>query len=111
MGSSMDMGFRSDPNNRTPLQTQWKYRICCGDVGASRDVNSGIVVEPLPGGLIPPGMLPIPDSLFYVDEGRGLGMMWGNQKAVEMLEDAGFTQVEVLEIPTDSFNSHFFCRR
>jgi ubiquinone/menaquinone biosynthesis C-methylase UbiE len=46
-----------------------------------------------------------------VEGGRGLGMMWGHQKAVEMLEDAGFTQVEVLEIPTDSFNSHFFCRR
>jgi len=46
-----------------------------------------------------------------VDGGKGLGMMWGYQKAVEMLEDAGFAQVEVLEIPTDSFNSHYFCRR
>lgn len=46
-----------------------------------------------------------------VDGGRGLGMMWGQQKAVKMLEDAGFTGVEVLEIPTDPFNTHFFCRR
>ncbi len=46
-----------------------------------------------------------------VDGGKGLGMMWGHQKAVEMIEDAGFAKVEVLEIPTDSFNSHYFCRR
>jgi len=46
-----------------------------------------------------------------IEGGQGLGMMWGHQKAVEMIEDAGFVQVEVLEIPTDSFNSHFFCRR
>jgi ubiquinone/menaquinone biosynthesis C-methylase UbiE len=46
-----------------------------------------------------------------VDGGKGLGMMWGEQRAVEMLKDAGFTQVEVLEIPTDSFNGHYYCRR
>jgi ubiquinone/menaquinone biosynthesis C-methylase UbiE len=46
-----------------------------------------------------------------VEGGKGLGMMWGHQKAVEMLKEAGFKQVEVVEIPTDSFNSHFFCRR
>jgi len=46
-----------------------------------------------------------------VEGGRGLGMMWGHQRAVEMLEDAGFKEAEVLEIPTDSFNSHFLCRR
>ena len=46
-----------------------------------------------------------------VEGGKGLGMMWGHQRAVEMLEDAGFKEVEVLEIPTDSFNTHFFCRR
>lgn len=44
-----------------------------------------------------------------VDGGKGLGMMWGHQKAVEMLGDAGFKRVEVLEIPNDPFNSHFFC--
>ena len=46
-----------------------------------------------------------------VDGGEGLGMVWGEQKAIEMLEEAGFTQVEVLEIPKDPFNSHYFCRR
>ena len=45
------------------------------------------------------------------DGGAGLGMMWGREKAVEMLEDAGFRQVEVKEIPEDPFNLHFFCRK
>ena len=45
------------------------------------------------------------------DGGAGLGMMWGREKAVEMLEDAGFRQVEVKEIPEDPFNLHFLCRK
>jgi len=46
-----------------------------------------------------------------VNGGTGLGMMWGRQKAVAMLEAAGFEQVQVLEIPDDPFNFHFFSRR
>lgn len=46
-----------------------------------------------------------------VDGGTGLGMMWGRQKAVEMLREAGFKQVEVKDIPDDPFNLHFFCRK
>ncbi|MDZ7582334.1 MAG: class I SAM-dependent methyltransferase [Deltaproteobacteria bacterium] len=46
-----------------------------------------------------------------VNGGTGLGMMWGRQKAVAMLEAAGFEQVQVLEIPDDPFNLHFFSRR
>jgi ubiquinone/menaquinone biosynthesis C-methylase UbiE len=46
-----------------------------------------------------------------VDGGTGLGMMWGREKAVEMLSDAGFQQVQILEIPDDPFNLHFFCRK
>ena len=45
-----------------------------------------------------------------VNQGRGLGMMWGRQKAVEMLKEAGFASVKVEEIPEDSFNLHFFCK-
>jgi 2-polyprenyl-3-methyl-5-hydroxy-6-metoxy-1,4-benzoquinol methylase len=41
--------------------------------------------------------------------GTGLGMMWGRQKAVEMLRDAQFQKVQVLEMPDDPFNLHFFC--
>ena len=46
-----------------------------------------------------------------VDKGAGLGMMWGRQKAVEMLNEAGFGKVEVREIDGDSFNLHFFCHK
>lgn len=46
-----------------------------------------------------------------VDAGAGLGMMWGREKAIEMLTDAGFTHVSVEEIPEDTFNDHFLCRK
>jgi ubiquinone/menaquinone biosynthesis C-methylase UbiE len=44
-----------------------------------------------------------------VDGGSGLGMMWGQEKAVEMLKEAGFKNVQVHEIPEDPFNLHFLC--
>lgn len=45
-----------------------------------------------------------------VDGGAGLGTMWGRQKALEMLAQAGFARVEVCDIPTDPFNTHYLCR-
>jgi SAM-dependent methyltransferase len=45
-----------------------------------------------------------------VGGGAGLGMMWGRQKAVALLKEAGFGQIEVEEIPNDPFNLHFYCR-
>lgn len=42
-----------------------------------------------------------------VDGGAGLGMMWGREKAVDMLKEAGFQKVQVLEMPDDPFNRHF----
>ena len=44
------------------------------------------------------------------NEGRGLGMMWGKQQALELLAEAGFSHVSAEEIPNDPFNLHFFCR-
>jgi ubiquinone/menaquinone biosynthesis C-methylase UbiE len=46
-----------------------------------------------------------------VDGGAGLGMMWGRQTAVRMLKEAGFPSVDVVEMPEDPFNLHFFCRK
>jgi 2-polyprenyl-3-methyl-5-hydroxy-6-metoxy-1,4-benzoquinol methylase len=43
--------------------------------------------------------------------GEGLGMMWGRKKAVAYLEQAGFSQVEVIEMPHDAFNYHYLCRK
>ena len=46
-----------------------------------------------------------------VDKGAGLGMMWGRQKAVEMLKKSGFQHVKVLQIADDPFNLHFLSRK
>ena len=39
--------------------------------------------------------------------GEGLGTMWGEEKAKEMLGEAGFTKVEVEQLPHDIFNNYF----
>jgi 2-polyprenyl-3-methyl-5-hydroxy-6-metoxy-1,4-benzoquinol methylase len=39
--------------------------------------------------------------------GEGLGTMWGEEKAREMLEEAGFKKVEVKQLPYDIFNNYF----
>jgi len=46
-----------------------------------------------------------------VDSGAGLGMMWGRDRAVDMLKQAGFARVEVQDMADDPFNVHFFCRK
>ncbi len=46
-----------------------------------------------------------------IDGGMGLGMMWGREKALELLRAAGFENVEVAPIPEDAFNLHYFCRK
>lgn len=46
-----------------------------------------------------------------VDGGTGLGMMWGREKALSLLQAAGFDAVEVRDIPQDAFNLHFCCRK
>jgi SAM-dependent methyltransferase len=40
-------------------------------------------------------------------DGAGLGAMWGEQKAREMLAEAGFTQVAVKRIENDHFNGYY----
>ena len=46
-----------------------------------------------------------------VDDGMGLGMMWGKEQAVSLCNVAGFSDVEVLDIPEDGFNYHYLCRK
>jgi len=46
-----------------------------------------------------------------VDNGAGLGMMWGREKAVAMLKEAGFEKVSVEKIPNDGFNLHFLGKK
>ncbi|SIN99066.1 methyltransferase domain-containing protein [Halodesulfovibrio marinisediminis] len=44
-----------------------------------------------------------------VENGMGLGMMWGREQALELCSIAGFSSVEVYDIPEDGFNSHYLC--
>jgi Zn-dependent membrane protease YugP len=40
-------------------------------------------------------------------DGEGLGAMWGEQRALEMLGDAGFKDVEVKQVDGDLFNNFY----
>lgn len=42
--------------------------------------------------------------------GAGLGTVWGEQLALEMLADAGFNRVEVKQIEGDFFNNYYVAR-
>ena len=44
------------------------------------------------------------------DNGAGLGMMWGRQRAEALLREAGFNAVEVQAMAHDGFNFHYLCR-
>lgn len=43
--------------------------------------------------------------------GEGLGTMWGTQKALELLAEAGFTSTEVKQVEGDYFNNYFISRK
>jgi 2-polyprenyl-3-methyl-5-hydroxy-6-metoxy-1,4-benzoquinol methylase len=51
----------------------------------------------------------IPVSLAY--DGAGLGTMWGEQKAKQILIDAGFTKVQVQNIPGDIVNVYYIAKK
>ncbi len=42
--------------------------------------------------------------------GRGLGAMWGRQRATQLLHEAGFDHVKVHRAPGDPVNSIYECR-
>jgi ubiquinone/menaquinone biosynthesis C-methylase UbiE len=44
-------------------------------------------------------------------DGAGLGTMWGEQVACQMLRDAGFTQLEVKHIEADIMNSYYIASK
>lgn len=46
-------------------------------------------------------------SVSLAQNGAGLGAMWGEEKAREMLNDAGFTKVEVKKLPHDFQNCYY----
>jgi 2-polyprenyl-3-methyl-5-hydroxy-6-metoxy-1,4-benzoquinol methylase len=43
--------------------------------------------------------------------GEGLGAMWGKDKAVELLRQAGFHSIDVRQAEGDPMNNYFVCRK
>jgi len=43
--------------------------------------------------------------------GKGLGAMWGKELAIDMLKNAGFTQVDVKEQPHDPINYYYIVKK
>jgi ubiquinone/menaquinone biosynthesis C-methylase UbiE len=43
--------------------------------------------------------------------GEGLGTVWGEQKARELLTEAGFNKIDIEHVEGDIFNSYYICRK
>lgn len=43
--------------------------------------------------------------------GEGLGAMWGRERAMELLQEAGFTSVQVHQLPHDIQNEYYVIRK
>jgi 2-polyprenyl-3-methyl-5-hydroxy-6-metoxy-1,4-benzoquinol methylase len=50
-------------------------------------------------------------SVSLAQNGDGLGAMWGEEKASEMLKNAGFKSIEINTLPHDILNSYFVIRK
>jgi len=50
-------------------------------------------------------------TVSLADGGMGLGTMWGEQKAQQMLTDAGFTSIEAAHVDGDTANTYFIASR
>jgi SAM-dependent methyltransferase len=50
-------------------------------------------------------------TVSLADGGMGLGGMWGEQKAQEMLSDAGFTSIEAAHVDGNIFNTYFIATK
>jgi SAM-dependent methyltransferase len=50
-------------------------------------------------------------TVSLADGGMGLGAMWGEQKAQEMLTDAGFTSIETAHVDGDIVNTYFIATK
>ncbi len=50
-------------------------------------------------------------TVSLAQNGAGLGTMWGEEKAREMLEEAGFKEVELKQLPHDFFNSYYIAKK
>jgi SAM-dependent methyltransferase len=49
-------------------------------------------------------------TVSLAQNGEGLGAMWGREKAEELMREAGFSGIEVHELPHDFQNYYYICR-
>ncbi len=78
------------------------------DVAASSDVGENLDHPIGPFGYAVSCMHCMTVSLAL--DGEGLGAMWGEQTARQMLAEAGFRQVEVKQVPGDLINNYYIAR-
>ena len=50
-------------------------------------------------------------SVSLAENGMGLGAMWGEEKALEMLKEAGFSSVEIKRLEHDFQNNYYIVRK
>lgn len=50
-------------------------------------------------------------TVSLANDGAGLGAMWGRDVALRMLREAGFSHVEVQNLPHDIINAYYFARK
>lgn len=50
-------------------------------------------------------------TISLAHDGAGLGTVWGEQKATQMLLDAGFSEVDVRDVPNEPVNALYVARR
>jgi ubiquinone/menaquinone biosynthesis C-methylase UbiE len=77
----------------------------CADIAASSNVHENM--EHLTGPFFYTVSLFHCMTVSLALDGEGLGAMWGEQRALEMLADAGFTNVEVKQVDGDLFNNFY----
>jgi len=81
----------------------------CADVAASSNLEENLE-HPLAPMMYAVSVLHcMTVSLAY--DGEGLGTMWGEQKALQMLGDAGFKDVSVKKVEGDFFNNYYIARK
>jgi hypothetical protein len=49
-------------------------------------------------------------TVSLANDGPGLGTMWGEQQALELLQAAGFRDVEIKRVEADVLNSYYVAR-
>ncbi len=81
----------------------------CVDIAGSSQLENNLDVPMAPFFFTASTMHCMTVSLAY--DGEGLGAMWGEEKAREIFTNAGFSNVELREVPGDSVNNYYICTK